>query len=293
MPSWRKRHGAACKLPVYESAAGMNNQQPLFVELSVTGSLRYNKAIMNKLVLLRHGESTWNRENRFTGWTDVPLSLEGEMQAHRAGRLLKDAKFSFDLAFTSVLKRAIDTLDIVLGEMETRIIPRRKSWRLNERHYGSLQGLNKQDTAKREGAERVRMWRRGYLVRPPAVGRDDDRYPGNDPKYAHLRTNDIPFAESLKDTIDRFFPFWEGEVVPEIKNGKRVVIVGHGSTFRALIKILDGISDFDVENVNVPYCIPLVYEFDDRMVPVGSYYLGDKRETEEATELVRRQAEVA
>jgi len=247
---------------------------------------------MRKLVLLRHGESTWNKENRFTGWTDVPLSPNGVLEARKAGQTLSRAGFTFDVAFSSVLRRAITTLDIVLDEMDLAGISRYQSWRLNERYYGALQGLNKSETAKREGDEQVRAWRRSFLTRPPTIDESDERYPGNDPKYAGLAKNELPHGESLKDTMDRVIPYWESEILPVVRSGKRVVIAGHGSMFRAFIKHIDKLSDAEIEEVDVPYGFPLVYEFDEQMMPIRSYYLGDDREIKEAIELVRRQAEV-
>ncbi len=245
---------------------------------------------MSKLVLLRHGESTWNKENRFSGWTDVDLSEKGVKEAHEGGRRLKQANFVFDVAFTSVLKRAIRTLWIVQDEMDLMWIPVEKSWRLNERHYGALQGLNKSETAKKQGEEQVHIWRRSYDVRPPALEKSDVRYPGNDPKYRHLDPRDLPLTESLKDTVDRFLPYWHQSIAPAIKSGQRVIISAHGNSLRALVKFLDDIPDKDIPNLNIPTGIPLIYELDENLKPVRHHYLGDADEVKRATEAVARQA---
>jgi 2,3-bisphosphoglycerate-dependent phosphoglycerate mutase len=245
---------------------------------------------MSELVLLRHGESTWNKENRFSGWTDVDLSEKGVKEAHQGGRLLKQANFVFDVAFTSVLKRAIRTLWIVQDEMDLMWIPVEKSWRLNERHYGALQGLNKSETAKKRGEEQVHIWRRSYDVQPPALEKSDDRYPGNDPKYRHLDPKDLPFTESLKDTVARFLPYWHQSIAPAIKSGQRVIISAHGNSLRALVKFLDDIPDQEIPNLNIPTGIPLIYELDENLKPVRHHYLGDADEVKRATEAVARQA---
>ena len=237
---------------------------------------------MKKLVLLRHGESTWNKENRFTGWTDVPLTDKGVEQAEEAGKILKKEGYIFDVAFTNVLKRATDTLDIVLKELGISNIPIHKSWRLNERHYGALQGLNKADTMKNYGQEQVHKWRRSYDVRPPAMTKDDDRYAGKDPKYKDLDEKDIPLAESLKDTVKRFLPCWEKEIAPIVKSGKRVIISGSHNSLRALVKYLDNIPDKDISNLTIPLGIPLVYELDEDLKPIKHYYLGDPEKIEAA-----------
>ena len=237
---------------------------------------------MIKFVLLRHGESTWNRENKFTGWTDVPLTDKGVEEAKRAARILKKEGYTFDVAFTNMLKRAIDTLSIVLEELGISNIPIHKSWRLNERHYGALQGLNKAETMAKYGEEQVYLWRRSYDVRPPALSKDDERYPGKDPKYKDLDEKDIPLGESLKDTVKRFLPYWEKEIIPILKSGKRVIISASHNSLRALVKHLDNISDKDIPNLTIPLGIPLVYELDDNFKPIKHYYLGDPEEVEKA-----------
>ena len=230
---------------------------------------------MYKVVLLRHGQSTWNQENRFTGWKDVDLSEQGLAEAREAGRLLKAGGYTFDLAFTSVLKRAIKTLGIALDEMDQLWIPVTKHWRLNERHYGALQGLNKSETAARHGEDQVKIWRRSYDIPPPPLAPDDDRYSAKDPRYADLKPSDIPASESLKDTVARFLPYWHETIAPTISSGKRVLIAAHGNSLRALVKDLDGVSDQDIVELNIPTGIPLVYELDDRLHPIRHYYLGD------------------
>jgi 2,3-bisphosphoglycerate-dependent phosphoglycerate mutase len=230
---------------------------------------------MHKVVLLRHGESEWNRENRFTGWTDVDLSEKGLAEAHEAGRLMKEAGLTFDLAFTSVLRRAIKTLDIALDDMDQLWIPVTKHWRLNERHYGALQGLNKAETAAKHGEAQVKIWRRSYDIPPPPLTPDDERYSGKDPRYANLEPSEIPASESLKDTVARFLPYWHETIAPTIAAGRRVLIAAHGNSLRALIKYLDGLSDQAIIDVNVPTAIPLVYELDDNLRPLRSHYLGD------------------
>jgi len=245
---------------------------------------------MNKLVLLRHGESTWNKENRFSGWTDVDLSEKGVLEAKEAGKRLREAGFTFDLAFTSVLKRAIRTLWMVLDEMDLMWIPVEKSWRLNERHYGALQGLNKAETAKKHGEEQVHIWRRSYDVRPPALEESDPRYPGHDPKYHHLHKGDLPSTESLRDTVNRFLPYWHETIAPAIKSGKGVIISAHGNSLRALVKYVDQIPDQEIPNLNIPTGIPLVYELDETLKPIRHHCLGDTDEVRRATEGVARQA---
>lgn len=244
---------------------------------------------MTKLVLLRHGESIWNRENRFTGWTDVDLSEKGIEEAKKAGRLLKEQGFIFDLAFTSVLKRAIRTLWLVLDEMDLMWIPVRNSWRLNERHYGALQGLNKSEMAAKYGEEQVRIWRRSYDVMPQPLERSDSRYAGNDPRYAGLAESDIPLTESLKSTVERFLPYWQEAIVPEINSGKRLLIAAHGNSLRALVKHLDNIPDSEIVGLNIPTGIPLVYELDDALRPISHNYLGDQEEIAIAMEKVANQ----
>jgi len=230
---------------------------------------------MTTLVLLRHGESIWNKENRFTGWTDVGLSKKGVQQALEAGRTLKREGYSFDVTYTSVLKRAIKTLWLVLEEMDLMWIPVHRSWRLNERHYGALQGLNKAETAERHGAEQVKFWRRGYDVRPPALNPDDERNPARGPRYAELRSEEIPLTESLKDTVARTLPCWHDAIAPAIRAGRHVLVASHGNSLRALVKYLDGISDEEIVERNIPTGIPLVYELDGELRPAKSFYLGD------------------
>jgi 2,3-bisphosphoglycerate-dependent phosphoglycerate mutase len=244
---------------------------------------------MKILVLLRHGESIWNKENRFTGWTDVDLSEKGIREAKQAGAVLKREGYSFDVAFVSVLKRAIRTLWLVQGEMDLMWIPVHLSWRLNERHYGALQGLNKAETVAEYGEEQVLKWRRSYDIRPPALEKTDERYPGNDPRYKDMDEKDIPLTECLKDTVDRLLPYWRDVVAPVIRSGKRVIISAHGNSIRALIKYLDGISNEDIVGLNIPTGIPLIYELDERLKPVKSFYLGDSDEIKQAAEAVARQ----
>jgi 2,3-bisphosphoglycerate-dependent phosphoglycerate mutase len=230
---------------------------------------------MHKVVLLRHGESEWNRENRFTGWKDVDLSEKGRAEAKEAGRLMKEAGFAFDIAFTSVLTRAIKTLGIALDEMDQLWIPVIKDWRLNERHYGALQGLNKAETAAKHGEDQVKIWRRSYDIPPPPMSPDDERYAGRDRRYAGLQPGEIPGAESLKDTVARFLPFWHDTIAPTIRSGKRVLIAAHGNSLRALVKYLDNVGETDIVELNIPTGIPLVYELNDRLEPSRHYYLGD------------------
>jgi len=244
---------------------------------------------MTKLVLLRHGESLWNKENRFGGWTDTDLSEKGIAEAKKAGQILKVQGYTFDVAFASVLKRAIRTLWIVLDVMDLMWIPVFRSWRLNERYYGALQGLNKSDTAAKFGEEQVLIWRRSYDVQPPAVDRRDERYPGNDPKYRDLAAKALPLTESLKDTSHRVLPYWHEAIAPVIEEGKRVLISAHGNSLRALVKYLDNISDQDILSLNIPTGIPLAYELDENLKPKQSYYLGDPEEVKEAMEAVARQ----
>jgi 2,3-bisphosphoglycerate-dependent phosphoglycerate mutase len=230
---------------------------------------------MTKLVLLRHGESIWNQENLFTGWTDVDLSERGEAEAKQAGAQLKAAGFSFDVAFTSVLKRAIRTLWIALDELDLMWIPVEHSWRLNERHYGALQGLNKAQTAAKYGEDQVLLWRRSYDIRPPALEPSDPRYPGSDPRYRDLSSAELPLTECLKDTVARFLPYWHERIVPAIASGKKVIVAAHGNSLRALVKHLDEISDQDIVGLNIPTGIPLVYELDRQLRPLGHRYMGD------------------
>jgi 2,3-bisphosphoglycerate-dependent phosphoglycerate mutase len=243
-----------------------------------------------KLTLLRHGESLWNRENRFSGWTDVDLSEQGMVEAREAGKKLKAEGYSFDVAYTSVLKRAVRTLWIVLDELDLMWIPVERSWRLNERHYGALQGLNKAETARRYGEEQVLLWRRSYDIPPPALERTDERYPGNDPRYRGLDDSDLPLTECLKDTVERFLPYWNGSIAPAVKAGKRVIIAAHGNSLRALVKYLDDVSDEDIIALNIPTGIPLVYELDERLRPVEHYYLGDPEAVARAAKSVADQS---
>ena len=242
-----------------------------------------------KLVLLRHGESIWNKEDRFTGWTDVDLSDKGIAEAKEAGRTLREKGYFFDVAFTSVLKRAIRTLWLVLDDMDLMWIPVYRSWRLNERHYGVLQGLNKEEMAVKVGAEQVHMWRRGYDTRPPALKTTDKRYPGNDPKYRELGETDLPLTESLKDTVARCISYWHDVIAPTLKSGKHVIVSAHGNSLRALVKYLDNIGDDEIVNLNIPTGIPLVYELDERLIPQRHYYLGDADEVEKAINKVAGQ----
>jgi 2,3-bisphosphoglycerate-dependent phosphoglycerate mutase len=230
---------------------------------------------MTNLILLRHGESIWNKENRFTGWTDVDLSEKGIQESTQAGKVLKNEGYAFDVAFTSVLKRAIRTLWIVQDEMNLMWIPVNISWRLNERHYGALQGLNKAEMAAKYGEEQVLRWRRSYDIRPPALEKTDERSPGNDPRYKHLDNKDIPFTECLKDTEERFLPYWQEVIAPLIRSGKRVIISAHGNSIRALVKYIDDVSDVDIVGLNIPTGIPLIYELDESLKPIKNYYLGD------------------
>ncbi len=244
---------------------------------------------MYKVVLLRHGESQWNHENRFTGWTDVDLSPRGIEEAKEAGRVLKSEGYTFDLAFTSVLKRAIRTLWIVLDEMDLMWIPVIRDWRLNERHYGALQGLNKAEMAAQFGEEQVKIWRRSYDVPPPALEKTDPRWPGHDPRYKGLREHELPLTECLKDTVARVLPCWHERIAPEIRAGKRLLIAAHGNSLRALVKYLDNISDQDIVSLNIPTGMPLVYELDAGLKPIRHYYLGDPEKVKAAMEAVAAQ----
>lgn len=244
---------------------------------------------MYKVVLLRHGESTWNQENRFTGWTDVGLSEKGTAEAKRAGHLLKEQGFVFDRAYTSVLKRAIRTLWIVLEEMDLMWIPVENKWRLNERHYGALQGLNKAETAAKFGEQQVMVWRRSYDIPPPALTRDDPRFPGFEPRYSGLADSELPLTESLKETVARFLPLWKEVLAPAVKRGERLIIAAHGNSLRALVKYLDGISDEEIVGLNIPTGVPLVYELDADLKPLRHYYLGDQDEIERAAKAVANQ----
>jgi len=229
----------------------------------------------HRLVLLRHGQSQWNLENRFTGWTDVDLTEQGEREAHEAARLLREQGFAFDIAYTSMLRRAIRTLWIVLDDLDRMWIPVVHNWRLNERHYGALQGLNKEETAQRFGKEQVHVWRRSYAVPPPALGPDDERGSGRDPRYHMLQPEQIPLTESLKDTVDRVVPFWKDSIAPALSRGRSVLIAAHGNSLRALVKFLENVSDEDIVELNIPTGVPLVFELDDALRPLKRYYLGD------------------
>jgi 2,3-bisphosphoglycerate-dependent phosphoglycerate mutase len=244
---------------------------------------------MYKVVLLRHGESTWNKENRFTGWTDVDLSSKGIEEAHEAGKLLKQEGYIFDLAFTSYLKRAIRTLWITLDEMDLMWITVHHSWRLNERHYGALQGLNKAETAMQYGEEQVKIWRRSYATPPPALEATDPRHPSHDPRYRHLKPKEQPNCESLKCTVERFLPYWFENISPEIKKGRKVLIAAHGNSLRALVKYLDDLSEDAVIALNIPTGVPLVYELDEHMKPIKSYYLGNQDAIKAAMDKVAKQ----
>jgi len=244
---------------------------------------------MKKLVLLRHGESVWNKENLFTGWTDVELSQKGTQEAMEAGRVLKSEGFIFDVAYTSVLKRAIKTLWLALEEMDLMWIPVHNHWRLNERHYGALQGLNKVAMVDKFGAEQVRLWRRSYDVPPPALDANDERSPAKDPRYAGLEQKAIPLAECLKDTVARVLPYWHQTIAPAVKSGQRLIVTAHGNSMRALVKYLDNIADEDIVGVNIPTGVPLVYEFTDDMSPIRHYYLGDQEAIQKAVQQVADQ----
>ena len=247
---------------------------------------------MYKLVLVRHGQSTWNLENRFTGWTDVGLTDLGVEEAHEAGKLLREGGYVFDVAYTSVLRRAIQTLWIVLQEMSLEWIPVTNAWQLNERHYGALQGLNKAETAQKFGEAQVKIWRRSYDVPPPALELDDKRHPRFDPRYASLTPEQLPATESLKITLERVLPYWHSTLSPVIKSGKRVVIGAHGNSIRALVKYLDNISEADITELNIPTGLPLVYELDEDLKPIKSYYLGDPEEAAQKAAAVANQAKV-
>jgi 2,3-bisphosphoglycerate-dependent phosphoglycerate mutase len=247
---------------------------------------------MHKVVLLRHGESTWNKENRFTGWTDVDLSEKGIEEAHKAGQTLKKEGYTFDIAYTSVLKRAIRTLWITVDEMDLMWIPVIRNWRLNERHYGALQGLNKAETAQKFGEDQVKIWRRSYSTQPPALEKTDERYPGNDPRYTDLTKAELPLTECLKDTVSRFVPYWEGTISKTIKEGKKVLIAAHGNSLRALVKYLDNVPEDEIVGLNIPTGIPLVYELDSNLKSIKNYYLGDPEEIKKLTAAVANQGKV-
>lgn len=246
---------------------------------------------MYKVVLIRHGESVWNKLNLFTGWTDVDLSEKGLQEALEGGKVLKEEGFTFDIAYTSVLKRAIKTLNIVLDQMDLDWIPVVKNWRLNERHYGALQGLNKAETAEKYGKEQVLEWRRSFDTPPPSLEETDDRYPGKDPRYADLTKDELPLTESLKLTIDRFLPYWHETIAPTIKSGKKVVVAAHGNSLRALVKYLDNISEEEIVGLNIPTGVPLVYELDEDLKPIKHYYLGNQEKIQAAINSVAKQTE--
>ena len=261
-------------------------------QLLVTQTKDKPKSQPRQVVLLRHGESLWNKENRFSGWTDVDLSDHGRDEGREAARSLKKQGFSFDVAFTSVLKRAIRTLWIVLDEMDLLWLPVHRDWRLNERHYGALQGLNKAETACQYGDAQVKLWRRSYDVRPPALKVEDPRHPSYDPRYRNLRQDQLPTMESLKDTVARFLPSWHDCIAPLVLGGQSVLIVAHGNSLRALVKYLDGISDAEIVSLNIPTGIPLVYELDDALRPIRHYWIGDAAQVQEAMDAVAGQASV-
>ena len=247
---------------------------------------------MYKIVLLRHGESVWNKANCFTGWTDVELSEKGIQEAHEAGKILKKEGYKFDLAFNSVLKRAIQTLWITLEEMDLMWIPIYNHWRLNERHYGALQGLNKAETAKKYGEEQVLIWRRSYATPPPFLTSDDERFPGFEEKYKNLSKDELPLGECLKDTVERVLPYWHETIVPTIKSGKKIIISAHGNSLRALVKYLDNISEDAILKLNIPTGVPLVYELDENIKPNKHYYLGDSEAIQNAMDSVANQGKV-
>ncbi len=244
---------------------------------------------MPKLVLIRHGESAWNKENRFTGWTDVDLTEKGREEGREAGRLLKAEGFSFDIAYVSVLRRALSTLWLALDEMDELWIPVEKSWRLNERHYGALQGLNKSETAAKYGDDQVLVWRRSYDIPPPPLEKSDERWPGHDPRYKDVPEAELPLTEGLKDTVARFLPLWHETIAPVVRSGKQVIIAAHGNSLRALVKYLDHLSEEQVLGLNIPTGVPLVYELDDELKPIRHYYLGDQSAIEAAMQAVANQ----
>jgi 2,3-bisphosphoglycerate-dependent phosphoglycerate mutase len=243
-----------------------------------------------KLVLLRHGQSTWNQSNRFTGWKDVDLSEQGVVEARSAGELLRDEGYTFDLAHTSLLKRAVRTLWLTLDALDLMWIPVKRTWKLNERHYGALQGLNKAETTAKHGADQVHIWRRSYDIPPPALTPDDERHPGRDRRYAELSEAQLPLTECLKDTVERFLPYWHEEIVPDLKAGKRVLVAAHGNSLRALVMYLDGISEDEITSLNIPTGVPLVYELDEDLMPIKHYYLGDPEAIAAAAKAVADQA---
>ena len=244
---------------------------------------------MYKLVLIRHGESEWNKANLFTGWADVDLTEKGSSEAKNAGQLLKEQGFTFEIAYTSVLKRAIRTLWTVMDEMDLMWIPVIRDWRLNERHYGALQGLNKAETAAKYGEDQVKIWRRSYDIQPPALEVSDTRFPGHDPRYANLSEKELPLTECLKDTVARFLPLWNDVIAPQVKQGKKIVIVAHGNSLRALVKHLDHVSEDEIVSLNIPTGVPLVYELDENLKPITHYYLGDQEAIQKAMDAVANQ----
>jgi 2,3-bisphosphoglycerate-dependent phosphoglycerate mutase len=244
---------------------------------------------MTRLVVIRHGESTWNKENRFTGWTDVDLSEKGREEAREGGQVLQREGYTFDIAYTSVLKRAIRTLWTVLDEMDLMWIPVERSWRLNERHYGALQGLNKSETAAKYGEAQVKIWRRSYDIAPPPLTPDDERYPGRDPRYSKLSADELPLTECLKDTVARFLPLWLETIAPKIRDGRKVLIAAHGNSLRALVQYLNNISEDEIADLNIPTGMPLVYELDDDLKPLNRYYLGDPEKVKAAMDAVAAQ----
>jgi 2,3-bisphosphoglycerate-dependent phosphoglycerate mutase len=247
---------------------------------------------MNQIVFLRHGESLWNREGKFTGWTDVDLSEDGIKEARRAGHLLRAAGYTFDEVHTSVLKRAIRTLWIVLEELDLMWIPEHFTWRLNERHYGALQGLNKKQTAEEFGEEQVHKWRRSYDISPPSLAFDDERHPRFDPRYAHLTKEELPDTESLKDTLERVLPYWHKNIIPALEQKQKLLIAAHGNSLRAIVKYLDNVSDEDIPDLNIPTGYPLIYELDDNFKAIKHYYLGNQKEIEKALSSVAAQASI-
>ena len=247
---------------------------------------------MYKIVFLRHGESTWNKINKFTGWTDVGLTDKGTQEAITSGQVLKNEGYIFDIAYTSVLKRAIKTLWLALEEMDLMWIPVRRSWRLNERHYGALQGLNKAETAEKHGEKQVLIWRRSYDIRPPALDKNDERYPGKDPRYHNLSEEELPTSECLQDTVKRVLPYWHDVIVPSIKKGKRILVSAHGNSLRALVKYLDDVPNDEILKLNIPTGIPLIYELDEKLSPIKHYYLGDPEVIKQAMQKVANQGKV-
>src|SRR5215470_9538850 len=286
-PGASQRHGRIAMGP-YIQLYGFQRPEQVS-RLKKNGKFAKRKEVMKTLVLLRHGESVWNKENRFTGWTDVDLSPKGFEEAKAAGRQMLNDGYLFDVAYTSVLKRAIRTLWLALDEMDRVWIPVHKTWRLNERHYGALQGLNKLETVEKHGEQQVKIWRRSYDVRPPALSPEDPRSPRRDPRYADLKPGEAPLTECLKDTVDRVLPYWHGTIAPAVRSGRRVLIASHGNSLRALVKYLDNVSDNDIVGLNIPTGIPLVYELNDDLTPIRHFYLGDPAAIEKAAQKVADQ----